>query len=55
MEWLPLRHQEGSMGHVHDGTMTQVIHWGDLATIFTFDTRISHRSKNPTEGIFDGT
>ena len=49
MEWLPLRHQEGTLGHVNEGTMTQVIHWGDLATIFTFDTRVSYRSRGPTE------
>lgn len=47
-EWMPIRHFPGSMGVVDVGTITQVISWGDMATIVTFDTRLSHRSKDPT-------
>jgi alkaline phosphatase D len=58
LEWLPLRRQEGNMGVVTIGTITQVISWGNLATFVGFDTRISHRSEEPTlnsntwEGFF---
>ena len=45
LEWLPLRHQPGKMGIIDVGTITQVISWGDMATIVAIDTRISHRSK----------
>jgi PhoD-like phosphatase len=36
------------MGVVDIGTITQVISWGDMATFVGFDTRISHRSEDPT-------
>lgn len=48
MEWLPIRRYEGKMGVVEIGAINQVISWGDMATFVTFDTRISHRSKDPT-------
>ena len=47
-EWLPIRHQEGQMGVITVGDIVQKIAWGDMATIITFDTRVSHRSKDPT-------
>lgn len=47
-EWMPIRHFPGSMGVVDVGSITQVISWGDMATFVTFDTRLSHRSKDPT-------
>eukprot|EP00977_Amphora_coffeiformis_P009290 scaffold2103_cov185-Amphora_coffeaeformis.AAC.35 len=49
-EWMPIRHQSGTMGVVDIGDITQVIGWGDMATIVTFDTRMSHRSEDPTIG-----
>jgi alkaline phosphatase D len=51
MEWIPVRHQVGSMGQIDTGSFTQVIQWGKLATIVTFDTRISYRSEDPTVGV----
>lgn len=50
MEWLPLRlaNGGGGMGVVEDSSLTQVIEWGDLASLVVFDTRISHRSMEPT-------
>jgi phosphodiesterase/alkaline phosphatase D-like protein len=48
MEWLPLRRLPGQMGVVDLGTFTQVIEWGDMATIVAIDTRVSHRSSEPT-------
>lgn len=48
LEWMPLRRYEGTMGVVKIGAINQVISWGDMATVVTFDTRISHRSKEPT-------
>lgn len=50
MEWIPVRYQTGSMGQIDTGSFTQVIQWGNLATIVTFDTRISYRSEDPTVG-----
>ena len=47
-EWMPIRHKSGAMGVVDVGDITQVISWGDMATIVTFDTRVSHRSEDPT-------
>lgn len=47
-EWMPIRHMPGSMGVIDVGSITQVISWGDMATIVTFDSRVSHRSKDPT-------
>jgi phosphodiesterase/alkaline phosphatase D-like protein len=49
MEWLPIRYQEGTMGLIN-GSFTQVIEWGKLATLITFDTRISYRAQANTEG-----
>lgn len=50
LEWLPLRAGPGSMGVVEDFSLTQIIEWGDLATLVVFDTRITDRSKEPTTG-----
>jgi alkaline phosphatase D len=47
-EWMPIRHQAGKMGVINVGNILQKISWGDMATIVTFDSRISHRSKDPT-------
>ena len=47
-EWMPIRHQEGTMGVITVGDIVQKVSWGNMATIVTFDTRISHRSKDPT-------
>jgi len=47
-EWIPIRHQPGSMGIIDVGDITQIISWGDMATIVTFDTRVTHRSEEPT-------
>lgn len=49
MEWLPIRYNDGSMGQI-EGSFTQTIQWGDLATIIAFDTRTSFRSEDPTVG-----
>lgn len=49
LEWLPIRRGIGSMGVVDIGTITQVISWGKMATFVGFDTRISHRSAEPTK------
>ena len=38
LEWMPLRRYKGSMGVVTVGAINQVISWGDMATIVTFDT-----------------
>jgi phosphodiesterase/alkaline phosphatase D-like protein len=48
LEWLPLRRYNGTMGVATIGSITQVVSWGDMATIVAFDTRISHRSQEPT-------
>ena len=47
MEWNPVRIQPGSMGFVTEGTITQIIEWGKLATFIAFDTRITSRSEEP--------
>lgn len=50
LEWMPIRNKPntntGSL--TTPGSLTQVIEWGDLATIVTFDTRMSYRSEEPT-------
>ena len=48
MEWLPLRRGPGSMGVVDITSITQVIEWGNLASVVTLDSRISQRSAEPT-------
>ena len=50
MEWMPIRKGPGSMGVVSTTSITQVIEWGSLATVVAFDSRLSHRSKEPTLG-----
>ena len=47
-EWMPIRHQEGSMGPITTGSFTKVIEWGDLATFVGFDTRTSYRTQKST-------
>jgi alkaline phosphatase D len=48
MEWMPIRKGPGTMGVVTTTSITQVIEWGALATVVAVDSRISHRSKEPT-------
>lgn len=48
LEWMPIRRYEGTMGIVNIGSIHQVISWGDMATIVTFDTRLTARSAEPT-------
>jgi alkaline phosphatase D len=48
MEWMPLRKGPGIMGVVTTTSITQVIEWGTLATVVALDSRLSHRSKEPT-------
>lgn len=48
LEWMPIRRYEGTMGVVNIGSIHQVISWGDMATIVTFDTRLTARSADPT-------
>jgi len=38
MEWLPIRFQPGTMG-VIDGSFTQIIEWGNLATFVVRPSR----------------
>jgi alkaline phosphatase D len=47
-EWMPIRYVEGTMGEIQTGTLTQIIEWGDLATIASFDTRMSFRTEEST-------
>lgn len=48
MEYLPVRPFTGDTGNAGiGGSLTQVIEWGNLATLITFDTRISYRSAPP--------
>jgi alkaline phosphatase D len=48
LEWMPIRRFPGNMGVVDIGSITQVVSWGDMATIVAIDTRVSHRSEDPT-------
>jgi phosphodiesterase/alkaline phosphatase D-like protein len=48
MEWLPIRRGPGSMGVINTTSITQIIEWGNLASVVAFDTRLSFRSKEPT-------
>jgi len=45
MEWMPLRRGPGKMGVVDITLITQVIEWGNLASIVAVDTRMTDRSK----------
>lgn len=50
MEYMPIRPSPGMLGSLDTGgSLTQVIEWGNLATLITFDTRVSYRSQPPTE------
>ena len=44
MEWMPIRRIPNS----DITTITQVIEWGDLASIVALDTRLTSRSAEPT-------
>lgn len=48
MEWMPLRRGPGTMGVVDITSITQVIEWGNLASIVALDTRVTKRSMEPT-------
>mmetsp|Transcript_7305 Transcript_7305/g.13866 ORF Transcript_7305/g.13866 Transcript_7305/m.13866 type:complete len:109 (-) Transcript_7305:1171-1497(-) len=48
MEWMPLRRGPGNMGVIDITSITQVIEWGDLASIVALDTRVTKRSMEPT-------
>ena len=48
LEWQPIRHAPGIMGNVEIALITQVIEWGNLASLVTVDSRISYRSEDPT-------
>jgi Phosphodiesterase/alkaline phosphatase D len=48
MEWMPLRRGPGNMGVIDITSITQVIEWGELASIVAIDTRVTSRSMEPT-------
>ena len=48
MEWMPLRRGPGTMGVIDITSITQVIEWGNLASIVAVDTRVTDRSMEPT-------
>eukprot|EP00403_Amphidinium_massartii_P016387 CAMPEP_0178416826 /NCGR_PEP_ID=MMETSP0689_2-20121128/24262_1 /TAXON_ID=160604 /ORGANISM="Amphidinium massartii, Strain CS-259" /LENGTH=792 /DNA_ID=CAMNT_0020038179 /DNA_START=93 /DNA_END=2471 /DNA_ORIENTATION=- len=48
VEWLPIRRSLSVRGILDDFSITQVIEWGDLATIVGLDTRVAARSEEPT-------
>lgn len=48
MEWMPIRQGPKMAGVVNITSITQVIEWGNLASIVAVDTRITGRSKEPT-------
>eukprot|EP00403_Amphidinium_massartii_P010509 CAMPEP_0178425694 /NCGR_PEP_ID=MMETSP0689_2-20121128/28853_1 /TAXON_ID=160604 /ORGANISM="Amphidinium massartii, Strain CS-259" /LENGTH=781 /DNA_ID=CAMNT_0020047361 /DNA_START=1 /DNA_END=2346 /DNA_ORIENTATION=- len=50
VEWLPIRRSLSVGGILEDFSITQVIEWGDLATLVGLDTRIAVRSEAPTLG-----
>lgn len=51
LEWMPVRYvPEGGPEGLDIGTITQVIEWGNLATIATFDTRLANRSEKHAGG-----
>jgi hypothetical protein len=52
MEWMPIR--QGTItgeGVVEVTSITQIIEWGELATVVAVDTRLTARSKEPS--VFD--
>jgi phosphodiesterase/alkaline phosphatase D-like protein len=48
MEWMPVRRGPGTMGVVGITSITQIIEWGNLASIVAVDTRLTDRSKDPS-------
>eukprot|EP00980_Cylindrotheca_fusiformis_P008741 scaffold1869_cov122-Cylindrotheca_fusiformis.AAC.3 len=49
MEWMPIRQGIiGGKGVVETASITQIVEWGDLATVVTVDTRLTGRSQEPT-------
>ena len=48
MEWMPIRQGPNMSGAVDITSITQVIEWGDLASIVAVDTRLAGRSLEPT-------
>lgn len=52
LTWMPIRPNvtdDDNMGVVKGlGSLTQVVEWGDLATIVAFESRVSYRSEEPT-------
>lgn len=50
MEWMPIRQGPMMSGAVDITSITQVIEWGDLASIVAVDTRLAGRSLEPTLG-----
>lgn len=49
MEWMPIRQGTlGGEGVVEITSITQIIEWGNLATVVAVDTRLTGRSKEPT-------
>ncbi len=50
MEWMPIRQGPMMSGVLEYTSITQVIEWGDLASIVAVDTRVGGRSAEPTIG-----
>lgn len=48
MEWMPIRQGPMMSGALEFTSITQVIEWGDLASIVAVDTRLGGRSMEPT-------
>ena len=48
MEWMPIRQGPMLSGVLEFTSITQVIEWGDLASIVAVDTRLGGRSLEPT-------
>lgn len=48
MEWMPIRQGPMMSGALEFTSITQVIEWGDLASIVAVDTRLGGRSLEPT-------
>jgi len=59
LEWMPIRNQRfyDNTGVIDGVDITQVVEWGNLATIAGFDTRVKDRTASAPKGggIFDST
>ena len=59
LEWMPIRNGRYYLntGVVDGVDITQVVEWGDLATLAGFDTRLKSRTESAPKGggIFDAT